>query len=66
MNIIEIINQIESDKDSRNIVPNYATFPEIVKIYGNRDYIRNELNRLYVEGKIIIGETINDKYIKLK
>ena len=51
MNIIEIINQIEADKKARSIVPNHATFLEIVEIHGNRDDVSNELNRLYIEGK---------------
>lgn len=65
MDIIEIINQIEADKKARKIAPTHATFLEIVSIHGNRDEVRNKLNQLYVERKIVIGETINDKYIKL-
>ena len=66
MNIIEIINQIESDKQERKIHPTHATFLEIVRIHGNRDEVSKELNKLYLEDKIKIGNTINDKYILLK
>ena len=63
MNITEIINQIEEDKKARNVFPTYALFLEIVRIHGNRDEVKDELNKLYKEGKIKIGETVNDKYI---
>lgn len=63
--ITEIINQIEEDKKSKNIFPTHALFREIVHIHGNSDEVRNELNKLYIEKKIIIGNTINDRYIIL-
>jgi len=66
LSIIEIINQIEADKKARNIFPTYATFLEIAKIHGNGNEVRNELNRLWVEKKIKVGKTVNDKYIILE
>ena len=65
MDIVEIINQIEEDKKARNTVPAHARFLEIVNIHGNRDEAGKELNRLYAENKVKIGDTVNDKYIKL-
>jgi len=62
MNITEIINQIEADKKARNIFPTYALFMEIAKVHGNIKEARSELNKLYLDGKIKIGETANDRY----
>jgi len=66
MSIIEIINWIEADKKARNIFPTHATFREILKIHGRREEAVKELNNLYVEGKIKVGDTVNDKYIRIK
>lgn len=65
MDIIEIINQIEEDKKRRRIEPTHAMFLEIVRIHGNMDEVKKELNKLYLEKKIKIGETIKDKYITI-
>ena len=65
MNIIEIINQIEEDKKQRNVFPTHACFLEILMIHGNRDELKKELNRLYVNKEIKIGNTVNDKYVEL-
>jgi len=65
MTILEIISQIEEDKKARKVFPTHSLFREIIKIYGDEKFARNELNRLYKEGKIKVGDTINDKYVLL-
>lgn len=68
--ISEIINQISSEKKARNIEPTHALFKEVfdrATIEGiAADDIRNGLNKLFIAGKIEVGRTINDKYIKIK
>ncbi|MDH6304631.1 hypothetical protein M2459_001367 [Parabacteroides sp. PF5-5] len=64
MNITEIINQIEEDKKKRKIHPTHATLLEISRLCEDID-VKSELNRLYLEGKIEVGNTINGKFVKL-
>jgi hypothetical protein len=61
-----IIKRISEDKRARKIAPEHVLFYEILNITGERKNTESELNRLYFEGKIITGDTINDKYIILK
>ena len=65
-----IILQITADKKARNIEPTHAIFKEVfdrATIEGiAADEIRNGLNELYLAGEIEVGETLNDKYIKIK
>ena len=65
-----IILKIIADKKARNIEPTHAIFKEVfdrATIEGiASDEIRNGLNELYLAGEIEVGETINDKYIKIK
>jgi hypothetical protein len=62
--IIDIIRRIEARKTAANRVPSHATFVEVANAYGNADEAREELNRLYREGKIEAGRTLNDRYIR--
>ena len=68
--ILKIINQISTEKKARNIEPTHALFKEVfdrATIEGiSADDIRNGLNKLFIAGKIEVGRTINDKYIKIK
>ena len=68
--ILEIINQISTEKKARNIDPTHALFKDVfdrATIEGiAADEIRNGLNELFIAGKIEVGRTINDKYIKIK
>ena len=68
--ILKIINQISSEKKARNIEPTHVLFKEVfdrATIEGiAADDIRNGLNELFINGKIEVGRTINDKYIKIK
>ena len=64
-----IILKVIADKKQRNIEPTHALFKEVfdrATIEGiAADEIRNGLNELYLAGEIEVGETINDKYIKI-
>ena len=65
-----IILEIISEKKARNIEPTHALFKDVfdrATIEGiAADDIRNGLNELFLAGKIEVGRTINDKYIKIK
>ena len=65
-----IILEIIAEKKASNIEPTHALFKEVfdrATIEGiAADEIRNGLNELYLAGEIEVGETINDKYIKIK
>ena len=67
--ILKIINQISSEKKARNIEPTHALFKEVfdrATIEGiAADEIRNGLNELFINGEIEVGDTLNDKYIKI-
>ena len=64
-----IIFKIIADKKQRNIEPTHALFKEVfdrATIEGiAADEIRNGLNELYLAGEIKVGETINDKWIRI-
>ena len=65
-----IILEITADKKSRNIEPTHATFKEVYSIAISKGLsvaeVRNGLNELYLAGEIEVGDTLNDKWIKLK
>ena len=65
-----IILKVISDKKQSNIEPTHALFKEVfdrATIEGiAADEIRKGLNELFINGEIEVGETINDKYIKIK
>lgn len=63
MTAIEIINQIEADKLSKKIEPHHATLLEIEGVA--KRLIRDELNQLWSDKKIRVGDTINGKYITI-
>lgn len=71
MTILEIINQIEADKKANCIELTHALKLEVIKFAQSisidhaRETIEAELTELEKAGKIIIGETLNDKYIKI-
>lgn len=71
MTAIEIINQIEADKIRLHIAPVHALKLEVIKkaqaIHGTfaKAIIEAELTELVRTGKIKIGDTLNDKYIKV-
>ena len=65
-----IILKVIADKKQRNIEPTHALFKEVfdrATIEGvAADEIRNGLNELFINGEIEVGDTLNDKWIKLK
>ena len=67
--ISEIINQISSEKKARNIEPTHALFKEVfdrATIEGiASDEIRKGLNELFINGEIEVGDTLNDKWIRI-
>ena len=64
-----IILKVIADKKQRNIEPNHALFKEVfdrATIEGiAADEIRNGLNELYLAGEIEVGDTLNDKWIRI-
>jgi len=58
-NVFEIVTELVMNKRGK-VVPDTITLVEFMK------EIKNSLNELYNEGKINVGNTINDKYIRLK
>ena len=64
-----IILEIIADKKQRNIEPTHALFKEVfdrATIEGiAANEIRNELNELYLYGEIEVGDTLNDKWIRI-
>ena len=65
-----IISEITADKKARNIEPTHALFKEAYSIAKSKGLsikdVKNGLNELYVAGEIEVGDTLNDKWIKLK
>lgn len=68
MNIIEIINEMEQMKKQNNVTPSHVLFiplyKECLKHGISKEKLSDELNKLYKAGKIKVGQTINDQYIK--
>jgi hypothetical protein len=64
-----IILEITADKKSRNIEPTHATFKEVYAKAISKGLsvadVRNGLNELYLAGEIEVGDTLNDKYIRV-
>ena len=65
-----IILKVIAEKKQSNIEPTHALFKEVfdrATIEGiAADEIRNGLNELYLAGEIEVGDTLNDKWIKIK
>ena len=65
-----IILEIIADKKQRNIEPNHATFKEVYSIGQKQGLsatsIKSGIDELYLAGEIEVGNTLNDKYIKIK
>ena len=64
-----IILKIIAEKKARNIEPAHAFFRDVfdrATIEGiAADESRNGLNELYLAGEIEVGETLNDKWIRI-
>ena len=65
-----IILEITADKKARNIEPTHATSKEVYSIAKSKglsiEDVKNGLNELYLAGEIEVGDTLNDKYIRIK
>ena len=61
--------KIIADKKQRNIEPTHDLFKEVFEratIEGiASDEIRNGLNELFINGEIEVGDTLNDKWIRI-
>ena len=68
--IEDIINRIEQAKIANSIFPFHALLQDLISDGQRRGVsnkqTREDLNNLYRQGKITVGDTINDKYIHLK
>ncbi len=61
MTLLDQLKQIKSDKESKGLFPTHIMITEIEMT----EEVRAELNRLYKEGKIRKGETINSHFIEV-
>ena len=64
-----IILKVIADKKQRNIEPTHALFKDVfdrATIEGIAvDDIRNGLNELFINCEIEVGDTLNDKWIRI-
>lgn len=69
MNIIEIINKLEEENKRKKIAPSHVLFipllRECIDLGITREELSAELNKLFKDGKIKVGRTINDKHISV-
>jgi len=69
MNLIEIINKLEEENKRNKIAPSHVLFipllSECIKLGITKEELSAELNKLYKNGKIKVGRTINDKHISV-
>lgn len=69
MTAFEIINQIEADKVANHRKPKEALKIEVIKIAQAmgmafaKEIMEAEITELERQGKVILGETLNDNYI---
>ena len=65
----KIINQISNEKKAKGIEPTHALFKEVfdrATIEGiAADDVKKGLNELFINGKIVVGDTLNDKWIRV-
>ena len=65
-----IILEITADKKKRSIEPTHALFKEVYSIAKSKglsiEDVKDGLNELYLAGEIEGGDTLNDKYIRIK
>ena len=64
-----IILKIIADKKQRNIEPNHATFKEVYCLGQKQGLsatsIKSGINELFINGEIEVGDTLNDKWIRI-
>lgn len=61
MTLLDQLIQIKADKETKRLFPTHIMISEI----DMTEEVRAELNRLYKEGKIRKGETINSHFIEV-
>lgn len=67
MELLDKLRKIIMHKQSRNISPAHALlYGDLLTAGQDREQLKQELRELARSGKIHIGRTINDFYIKLK
>lgn len=66
--ILDIIDSIESKRREAKIFPVCATFIEVSNACTEeqRKCLKEALNRLYIDGKILVWDGINDTIIQRK
>ena len=64
-----IILKIIADKKQRNIEPTHATLKEVYYLGQKQGLsatsIKSGLNELFINGEIEVGDTLNDKWIRV-
>ena len=58
--VFRTISAIEREKEAAGKMPSHAMYEDLTA------RVRDALNRLYSQGKIKVGNTINSKYITTK
>ena len=65
----KIISEIMAGKKQRKIEPTHALFREVMDRAAIEniaaDEVRKGLNELYFAGKIEVGKTLNDKWVRI-
>ena len=61
MTLLDQLIQIKADKEAKRLFPTHIMMAEI----DMTEEVRAELNRLFKEGKIRKGQTINSHFIEL-
>ena len=64
-----IILEITADKKKRKIEPTHAILKEVYSIAKSKglsiEDVNNGLNELFINGEIEVGDTLNDKWIRV-
>ena len=64
MNTLELIEKLQLERISKHIEPSHVPYLDLQRaVIGE---LKNDLNILYRERKIIVVETINGKAVKTK
>lgn len=66
--LYEIIKILQQKKTDLRIYPDHILLTDLLRMYNQAEkiLIKQHLNKLFKEGKVEVGETINDKWIKIK
>ncbi|MDQ6482246.1 hypothetical protein [Dyadobacter sp. LHD-138] len=57
--VLQLLTMVSDEKKAAGIAPDHVTLSNLT---GS---IKQSLNRLYLDKKIRVGDTMNDKYITL-